>query len=470
MTRRAGASGDLFGEDAAAPPAPPGSTPPASAHPEAAADVPLAERLRPRRVADILGQDHLLAPEAPLGRMLAGRRLASLILWGPPGTGKTSLARLVAAETGHAVEALSAVMAGLPDLRRVIESARLRRQSGRGTVLFLDEIHRWSRTQQDALLPHMESGAVVLIGATTENPSFALAPALLSRAQVLPLKPLDAAALQSLLARAEAALGHALPLTGAARQTLLAMAEGDGRALIGLAEALADLDPSVQIDASALPTLVTRRAAPYDRAGDGHHGLLSAFHKSLRGSDPDAALYYAARMITAGEPPETLLRRLTCCAAEDVGLADPQALVQALAAWQAFERLGWPEGRLPFAQAVVYVAAAPKSNAAHAAFEAALALARQTASLPPPAHLLNAPTDLMRAMGRGAGYVYDHDAPGAVSRQSFLPASLAGTEAAHLYSPSDRGHERRIADRLDAIARVRASGDAPARSTGQDRD
>lgn len=432
---------DLFStaEDPAPFPAPP--------------EAPLAERLRPKSFAEVIGQDHLLGPEAPIGRMLAAGRLSSMILWGPPGCGKTTVARLLAAEGGLAFEQLSAVMAGLPDLRKVLETAKLRRGQGRGTCLFVDEIHRWNRAQQDALLPHMESGAIVLIGATTENPSFSLAPALLSRAHVLTLNRFDEAALEALLARIEAAEG-ALPLTAEGRAALKAMADGDGRRLIALAEQLLAGPAEGPLGPEALAARVQKRAPLYDRAGDAHYGLLSCFHKSLRGSDPDAALYYAARMVTGGEDPGTLFRRLACCASEDVGMADPQALVQVVTAWEAFERVGWPEGRLFLAQAVLYVATAPKSNAGYAAFDAALALARKGPSHPPPKHLLNAPTAMMKEMGFGAGYEYDHDHPDAYSGQEHLPDALRGTR---FYAPNERGFEREVAKRMEWRAKRRAA-------------
>lgn len=414
---------------------------------------PLAERLRPARLSEVIGQDHLLGPDGPLGRMLAGGKLASLILQGPPGVGKTTIARLLAREAGLSFETLSAVMAGLPDLRKVLEAARLRHAQGRATVLFVDEIHRWNKAQQDALLPDVERGSVVLIGATTENPGFSLVPALLSRAHVLTLARFDDAALETLLRRVEGVTGP-MPLDPEARARLRAMADGDARFLINLAEQVAGAERT--LSAADLAQRLQKRAPLHDRAGDAHYNLLSCFHKSLRASDVDAALYYAARMIEGGEAPEAVFRRLTCAASEDVGLADPHALPQVVAAWQAFERIGWPEGRLFLGQAVVYVATAPKSNAHHAAFDAALALARRGPSHPPPMHLLNAPTRLMKEQGYGRGYQYDHDCPDAFSGQPCLPEALQDDPAARFYTPTPRGFERELARREEWRARRRA--------------
>lgn len=428
---------DLFGE------------PPAAPAPEAPR--PLADRLRPQRLDDVAGQDHLLGPEGALAAMVAARRLPSLILWGPPGTGKTTLARLLAGATDLHFDQISAIFSGVADLRRVFEAARARRAAGQGTLLFVDEIHRFNRAQQDGFLPHMEDGAITLIGATTENPSFELNAALLSRAQVLVLHRLDAAALETLLTRAEAELGP-LPLTPEARAALIAMADGDGRALLNLAEAAADLGPG-PADAEALSRRLQRRAAIYDKSGDGHYNLISALHKSVRGSDPDAALYWLARMIDGGEDPRFLARRITRMATEDIGLADPDALRLCLAAWEGYERLGSPEGELGLAEAVVHLALAPKSNAVYRAWGAARKLAKRTGSEPPPKHILNAPTRLMKDEGYGKGYAYDHDAEDGFSGQTYFPD---GMERPTLYDPVERGFERELRKRLDWFARQRA--------------
>lgn len=414
---------------------------------------PLADRLRPARLCDVVGQDHLLAPEAPLGAMLAAGRLSSVILWGPPGVGKTTIARLLADETALTLVSLSAIFSGVPDLRKAFEAARARRAAGQGTLLFVDEIHRFNKAQQDGFLPHMEDGTIVLVGATTENPSFELNRALLSRAQVLVLHRLGAPAMAQLIARAEAALGRALPLTPAARETLGAMADGDGRALLNLVEQVAALPPEPPLDPAGLAARVQRRAAQYDKSGDAHYDLISALHKSVRGSDPDAALYWLARMLKGGEDPRYIARRLLRMAIEDVGLADPQAQGLCLEAWQSYERLGSPEGELALAQAAVYLALAPKSNAAYAGFKAALRLAEQTGSAPPPRHIVNAPTRLMKDLGHGAGYQYDHDAEDGFSGQDYFPEGLA---RAALYAPVERGFERELHKRLDWFARQRA--------------
>jgi putative ATPase len=411
---------------------------------------PLADRLRPARLAEVIGQDHVLGPEAPLGAMLAAGSLASLVLWGPPGTGKTTIARLLADETDLAFVQVSAIFTGVAELRKVFEAAKARQARGGGTLLFVDEIHRFNKAQQDGFLPHMEAGTIVLVGATTENPSFALNAALLSRAQVLRLARLDEVALAALLARAEAAEGL-LGLTEDARAALIAMADGDGRALLNLAEQVARLGPGPH-DAAALSEKLTRRAALYDRAGDAHYGLISALHKSVRGSDPDAALYWLARMLEAGEDPHYLARRLTRMAIEDVGLADPDAQTHCLNAWAVYERLGSPEGDLALAQACLYLALAPKSNAGYAAHKSATKLARATGSAPPPDHILNAPTRLMKAQGFGRGYAYDHDAPDAFSGQHYFPD---GMERAELYQPVERGFEREMRKRLDWFAKLR---------------
>jgi putative ATPase len=413
---------------------------------------PLADRLRPRRLADIVGQDHLLGPEAPIGRMVAAKRLSSMILWGPPGCGKTTIARLLAQGTDLAFEPLSAVFSGVADLRKVFEAARKRRETGQGTLLFVDEIHRFNRAQQDAFLPYVEDGTVILVGATTENPSFELNGALLSRAQVFVLRRLDEADLETLLRRAEEDLGRPLPLGAEARTALKAMADGDGRFLLNLVEEIARLPEEAALDPAGLARLVQRRAPLYDKAQEGHYNLISALHKSLRGSDTDAALYWLARMLAGGEDPIYILRRLTRAAVEDVGLADPQAVVQALAAWDAYDRLGSPEGELALAQCVIYLATAPKSNAAYEAFSEAGRAARDTGSLMPPMHILNAPTRLMRELGYGKGYVYDHATEAGFSGQNYFPD---GMPRHNFYRPGERGFERDIRKRLDYWDRLR---------------
>ncbi len=431
---------------------------------EADAPHPLADRLRPKRLDQVLGQDHLLAPEAPIGRMVAGKRLASIILWGPPGSGKTTIARLLADATGLAFEPLSAVFSGVADLRKVFERARERRAAGEGTLLFVDEIHRFNRAQQDGFLPYVEDGTVILVGATTENPSFELNAALLSRCQVYVLHRLSDAALDELLRRAEAIEGRQLPLDDEARAALRAMSDGDGRYVLNLAEELFQLPPDAKpLDAAALAAAVQRRAPLYDKAQEGHYNLISALHKSLRGSDVDAALYWLARMLAGGEDPLYIARRLTRFASEDIGMADPQALVQALAAWDAYERLGSPEGELAIVQSVIYLATAPKSNSAYVAQGAANRAARETGSLMPPMHILNAPTRLMKELGYAAGYVYDHGTEEAFSGQNYFPDGMARQS---FYRPAERGFEREIAKRLDYWAKLRAKaageGDEPA--------
>jgi putative ATPase len=397
----------------------------------------------------VVGQAHLLGPDGPLTQL--ARRPVSTILWGPPGVGKTTLARLIAAESGLAFEQISAIFTGVADLRRVFDTARLRRTQGRRTLLFVDEIHRFNKAQQDGFLPHMEDGAIVLIGATTENPSFELNAAVLSRAQVLRLERLDAAAVETLLARAEAAEGRALPLTPEGRAALVGMADGDGRAALNLAEAALALAGG-PFGAEALGERLARRAAQYDRTGDQHYNLISALHKSVRGSDPDAALYWLARMLAGGEDPRYLARRLIRMATEDVGLADPDALRLTLAARDAYEALGSPEGELALAQATVHLALAPKSNAVYAAFKAAQACAKATGSAPPPPHIVNAPTALMRDQGFGAGYAYDHDAPDAFSGQNYFPQGMARPG---FYAPVERGFERELKKRMDYFQKLR---------------
>jgi putative ATPase len=432
----------------------PGPAAPASRE---AGDRPLADRLRPRALHDLVGQEQILRPEAALARMLQRRRLASLILWGPPGCGKTTLARLLAKEVGEPLIALSAVMAGVADLRKSFEEARKHRARGRRAILFIDEIHRFNRTQQDGLLHEVEDGTVTLIGATTENPSFALTPALVSRCHVLVLERLSEAALLTLLNRAEVALGQALPLDAAARARLAELADGDGRYLLNLVETIADLPPEPLLDPAALADLLQRRLPVYDKAQEAHFNLISALHKSIRGSDPDAALYWLARMLAGGEDPRYLARRLVRMAIEDIGLADPQALVLARAAAETFEQLGSPEGELALAQVALYLALAPKSNAGYVAFKAALRAARERGSLPPPLHILNAPTGLMKQLGYGEGYAYDHDAPDRFSGQNYFPDGMARER---YYDPTDEGFEAELKAREQRLAALRAKREA----------
>ena len=423
--------------------------------PEVRAARPLADRLRPRTLEEVVGQDHLLGQEGTLTRMLARGSLASLILWGPPGVGKTTIARLLAARSGLHFTQLSAVFSGVADLKRAFEEATRRRRTGQGTLLFVDEIHRFNRAQQDGFLPVVEDGTVILVGATTENPSFALNGALLSRCQVLVLRRLDDPALELLLVRAESELDRAFPLTPEARIAMRAMADGDGRYILNMAEQIAALPPDTPVmDPTALSDLLARRAALYDKDREEHYNLISALHKSLRGSDPDAALYWFARMLTGGEDPRYIARRLVRFAAEDIGMADPQALPQALAGWETYERLGSPEGELAIAQVVVYLGTAPKSNAVYTAYSAARAAAKATGSLMPPAHILNAPTKLMKQLGYGDGYAYDHATEDAFSGQNYFPDGMA-REA--FYRPRDRGFEREIGKRLDYWAKLRAA-------------
>ena len=429
---------------------------------------PLADRLRPASLDAVLGQDHLLGADGPLGRMLAAGRLASLILWGPPGTGKTTIARLLAASVDLEFVQLSAVFSGVADLRKAVEAARGRRAVGRGTLLFVDEIHRFNRAQQDAFLPVVEDGTIVLVGATTENPSFELNGALLSRCQVLVLNRLDDAAMETLLRRSEAVQKRALPLDEGARMALRAMADGDGRYVLNLAEDLFAGAADAPLDTAALVHAVQQRAPLYDKSQEGHYNLISALHKSLRGSDTDAALYWLARMLAGGEDPLYIVRRMVRFASEDVGLADPQALTQALAAKDAYDFLGTPEGELAIAQAAIYLATAPKSNAAYRAFSAAQRAAADSGSLMPPKHSLNAPTRMMKDLGYGEGYAYDHDATDGFSGQNYFPD---GYRREQYYRPGERGFEREIAKRLATWSKMRdASASGGAREDGEGED
>ena len=422
------------------------------------ADRPLADRLRPNDLGDVVGQDHLLGPDAPLGRMVSQGKLASTILWGPPGSGKTTIARLLAERTGLTFEPLSATFSGVADLRRIFSVAAKRREIGQGTLLFVDEIHRFNRAQQDSFLPYVEDGTIVLIGATTENPSFELNGALLSRCQVLVLQRLDASALRTLIARAEQLSGRVLPLDEAAVDALIAMSDGDGRYLLNLAEQLLALPPEQPpLDTVALAEVVQNRAPLYDKSQEGHYNLISALHKAMRGSDPDAALYWLARMLHGGEDPLYIARRLVRFANEDIGIADPQAIQQALAAWDVYERLGSPEGELAIAQAVVYLATAPKSIAVYRGLSRAMRAAKQSGSLMPPAHVLNAPTALMKQLGYGKGYEYDPDTAEGFSGQSYFPD---GMERERYYEPTRNGYEKAIVERLEHWERLRAAGSA----------
>ncbi|WP_281973750.1 replication-associated recombination protein A [Ruegeria faecimaris] len=414
---------------------------------------PLADRLRPQTLAEVIGQEQVLGPDAPLGVMLASGSLSSLIFWGPPGVGKTTIARLLAQETDLHFVQISAIFTGVPDLKKVFEAAKIRRQNGQGTLLFVDEIHRFNKAQQDGFLPHMEDGTILLVGATTENPSFELNAAVLSRAQVLVLERLSLADLERLTQRAEQELDRGLPLDPAARDALQEMADGDGRALLNLIEQVAAWKVEGPLDLEALSTRLMRRAAKYDKSGDEHYNLISALHKSVRGSDPDAALYWFARMLTGGEDPRYLARRITRMAVEDIGLADPQAQAICLQSWETYERLGSPEGELALAQALVYLALAPKSNGAYVGYKAAMRLAKQSGSEPPPKHILNAPTSLMKDQGYGAGYAYDHDAEDGFSGQNYFPESISRPV---LYQPVERGFERELKKRLDYFAKLRS--------------
>ena len=415
--------------------------------------VPLAEQLRPKTVEEVIGQAQLLAPDAPLGAMLASGQLTSLIFWGPPGVGKTTLARLLADHTDLFFEQISAIFSGVADLKKCFEAARLRHKNGRGTLLFVDEIHRFNRAQQDGFLPYIEDGSILLVGASTENPSFELNAALLSRAQVLVLTRLADSDLMQLMVRAEAVLNRDLPLTFEAKELLITMADGDGRMLLNLVEQTLSWPDAAQVSVEGLAKRLSRRASQYDKSGDGHYNLISALHKSVRGSDPDAALYWLARMLEGGEDPRYLGRRILRMAIEDIGLADPDAQRICLEAWQSYERLGSPEGELALAQAVAYLALAPKSNAIYSAYKAARRAASRGGSLPPPKHILNAPTGLMKDQGYGAEYAYDHDAPDGFSGQDYFPE---GFGRLRFYEPVERGFERDLRKRIAYFDKLRA--------------
>ncbi len=419
---------------------------------ESQAPRPLADRLRPISLDEVVGQAHLLAEDAPLGRMLTNGRMVSLLLWGPPGTGKMTIARLLAEHTNLHFEPLSAVFSGVADLRKVFEASKNRREAGRGTLLFVDEIHRFNRAQQDGFLPYVEDGTVTLVGATTENPSFELNAALLSRLQVFVLNRLDDTALEELLVRSEELDQKPLPLDKDARAALRAMADGDGRYLLNMTEEILLLPAEPVLDTAALTEIVQKRVPLYDKAQEAHYNLISALHKSLRGSDVDASLYWLARMLAGGEDPRYIARRLTRFASEDVGMADPHALPHSIAAWEAYERIGSPEGELAIAQCVIYLATAPKSNAAYTAMKSAMRTAKDTGSLSPPKHILNAPTSLMKDLGYGAGYEYDPDADDGFSGQDYFPEEM---NRANFYRPQGKGFEKEVVKRLDYWQKLR---------------
>lgn len=414
---------------------------------------PLADRLRPQSLAEVIGQKQVLGEGAPLEVMLSSGSLSSIVFWGPPGVGKTTIARLLAHETELHFVQISAIFTGMPDLRKVFEGAKIHRQNGQGTLLFVDEIHRFNKAQQDGFLPYMEDGTILLVGATTENPSFELNSAVLSRAQVLVLERLDLADLERMAQRAEQELDKELPLDGPAREALLEMADGDGRALLNLIEQVAAWKTDHKLTPPELSKRLQKRAAQYDKSGDAHYNLISALHKSVRGSDPDAALYWFARMLEGGEDPRFLARRLVRMAVEDIGLADPQAQAVCLQSWQTYERLGSPEGELALSQAVIYLALAPKSNANYVAYKAARNAAKATGSKLPPKHILNAPTDLMKDQGYGTDYAYDHDAEDGFSGQNYFPE---GMERPAMYAPVERGFERELKKRVEYFAKLRA--------------
>ena len=420
--------------------------------PKAQAMRPLADRVRPSELKDVIGQQHLLGPEGSLRLMLDAGALSSLVFWGPPGVGKTTLARLLARETDFHFEQISAIFSGVAELRKTFDAAKLRRKAGQGTLLFVDEIHRFNKAQQDSFLPLMEDGTILLVGATTENPSFEINSAVLSRAQVLTLNRLSEDDLRALLARAERNLARDLALPEETQAALIEMADGDGRAMLNLIEQVAAWPDHAGVSAATLSARLQRRAAQYDKSGDGHYNLISALHKSIRGSDPDAALYWFSRMLEGGEDPRFLARRLTRMAVEDIALADPQAQQVCLAAWQSYESLGSPEGELALANAVIYLALAPKSNAAYVAYKAARKLAAQTGSLAPPKHILNAPTKLMKEQGYGAGYAYDHDAEDGFSGQNYFPDTITRPS---FYEPVERGFERDLGKRVAYFAKLR---------------
>ena len=419
---------------------------------------PLADRLRPALLSEVVGQDHLLGPEGPVGRMAEARRLSSMILWGPPGTGKTTIARLLAKAAGYEFQQLSAVFSGVADLKKAFEAARMRRRAGQATLLFVDEIHRFNRAQQDGFLPFVEEGIVTLVGATTENPSFELNGALLSRAQVYVLRRLDETAMETLLARAEAFEGRPLPLAPEAREALIAMADGDGRYVLTLAETLFNIGSARPLTTAQLGQVLQKRSPAYDKDREEHYNLISALHKSIRGSDPDAALYWLARMLTGGEDPLFIARRLIRAAAEDIGEADPMSLVLANAAKDTYDFLGSPEGEIALAQLTIHLACAPKSNAVYQAYGAAMKAARETGSLMPPKHILNAPTRLMKDLGYGRGYAYDHDQAEGFSGQNYFPDDMPRQT---FYAPKGEGTEARIKERLERWASLRAARERP---------